>query len=173
MNHQYVKNVVEASLLAAGRPLTVEELMSVFDERDGSIADEVKTAIAALAAEYETRGLELLEVSSGFRIQIRAAVAQDGKPQATLASPAIRLVSQVPIPVAIRAGDQVTVDQETPSLRARLQAVALESGVVGQRVRVRLTAGTDAQLGLYGKVILAIATGVREAQWLGAEGSRP
>jgi len=76
MNHQYVKNVVEASLLAAGRPLTVEELMSVFDERDGSIADEVKTAIAALAAEYETRGLELLEVSSGFRIQIRAAVAQ-------------------------------------------------------------------------------------------------
>ncbi|HEV7358319.1 MAG TPA: SMC-Scp complex subunit ScpB [Steroidobacteraceae bacterium] len=76
MNHQYVKNVVEAALLAAGRPLTVEELMGVFDERDGSIAEEVKTAIAALAAEYETRGLELLEVASGFRIQIRAAVAQ-------------------------------------------------------------------------------------------------
>ncbi len=76
MNHQYVKNVVEAALLAAGRPLTLEELMSVFDERDGSIADEVKSAIAALTQEYETRGLELLEVSSGFRIQIRAAVAQ-------------------------------------------------------------------------------------------------
>jgi len=76
MNHQYVKNVVEASLLAAGRPLTLEELMSVFDERDGSIADEVKDAIAALTHEYETRGLELLEVASGFRVQIRAAVAQ-------------------------------------------------------------------------------------------------
>jgi segregation and condensation protein B len=76
MNQQYVKNVVEAALLAAGRPLTLEELMSVFDERDGSIADEVKGAIAALTEEYETRGLELLEVSSGFRIQIRAAVAQ-------------------------------------------------------------------------------------------------
>jgi len=75
MNHQYVKNVVEAALLAAGRPLTVEELTSVFDERDGSIADEVKGAIAALAEEYETRGLELLEVASGYRIQIRAAVA--------------------------------------------------------------------------------------------------
>jgi len=37
-----VKNVVEASMLAAGRPLTVEELTSVFDERDGSIADEVR-----------------------------------------------------------------------------------------------------------------------------------
>jgi segregation and condensation protein B len=75
MNHQYVKNVVEASMLAAGRPLTVEELTSVFDERDGSIADEVKGAIAALTEEYETRGLELLEVASGYRIQIRAAVA--------------------------------------------------------------------------------------------------
>src|SRR3984885_2069049 len=76
MNHQYVKNVIEASLLAAGRPLTLEELTNVFDERDGTIADEVKTAIAALIEEYETRGLELLEVASGYRIQIRAAVAQ-------------------------------------------------------------------------------------------------
>src|SRR3984885_13065864 len=76
MNHQYVKNVVEAALLAAGRPLTLEELMSVFDERDGSIADEVKSALATLTEEYETRGLELLEVASGFRVQIRAAVAQ-------------------------------------------------------------------------------------------------
>ncbi len=76
MNHQYVKNVVEAALLAAGRPLTLEELMSVFDERDGSSTEEVKGAIATLSEEYQTRGLELLEVASGFRIQIRAAVAQ-------------------------------------------------------------------------------------------------
>ncbi|HSZ10404.1 MAG TPA: SMC-Scp complex subunit ScpB [Steroidobacteraceae bacterium] len=76
MNHQYVKNVVEASLLAAGRPLTAEELASVFDERDGSIAEEVQQALAALTEEYETRGVELKEVSSGYRIQIKAAVAQ-------------------------------------------------------------------------------------------------
>jgi segregation and condensation protein B len=76
MNHQYVKNVVEAALLAAGRPLTLDELMSVFDERDGSSAEEVKGAIVTLTQEYETRGLELLEVASGFRIQIKAAVAQ-------------------------------------------------------------------------------------------------
>jgi segregation and condensation protein B len=48
----------------------------VFDERDGSNADEVRGAIAALTADYETRGLELLEVASGYRIQIRAGVAQ-------------------------------------------------------------------------------------------------
>jgi segregation and condensation protein B len=76
MNPQYLKNVIEAALLAAGRPLSLEELISVFDERDGTIAEEVKAAIAALREEYESRGLELLEVASGYRIQIRAAVAQ-------------------------------------------------------------------------------------------------
>jgi segregation and condensation protein B len=76
MNPQYLKNVIEAALLAAGRPLTLEELTNVFDERDGTIAEEVKGAIAALTGEYETRGLELLEVASGYRIQIRSAVAE-------------------------------------------------------------------------------------------------
>jgi segregation and condensation protein B len=76
MNDQYVKNVVEAALLAAGRPLAVDELVGMFDERDGANADEVRAAIAALTAEYESRGVELLEVASGYRIQIKAAVAQ-------------------------------------------------------------------------------------------------
>ena len=76
MNEQYVRNVIEAALLAAGRPLASDELVTLFDERDGSNTDEVLSAIAALRGEYETRGLELVEVSSGFRIQIRHAVAQ-------------------------------------------------------------------------------------------------
>jgi segregation and condensation protein B len=76
MNEQYVKNVIEAALLAAGRPVTVDELIGVFDERDAASADEVRTAIAALTADYENRGVELIEVASGYRIQIRAAVAQ-------------------------------------------------------------------------------------------------
>ncbi len=76
MNDQYVKNVIEAALLAAGRPLSMDELVSVFDERDGSNSEEVRGAVAALRADYETRGLELLEVASGYRIQIRASVAE-------------------------------------------------------------------------------------------------
>jgi len=76
MNDHYVKNVIEAALLAAGRPLTMDELVGVFDERDGSNAGEVRTAIDTLTEEYESRGLELLEVASGYRIQIRAGVAE-------------------------------------------------------------------------------------------------
>src|ERR1700722_1884408 len=93
MNDQYVKNVIEAALLAAGRPLAMDELVSVFDERDGSNAEEVRSAIAALIADYETRGLELVEVASGYRIQIRAGVAQpvsrlwQGRPPQKLPAP--------------------------------------------------------------------------------------
>ena len=76
MNDQYVKNVIEAALLAAGRPLSIDELVGVFDERDGSKPEDVRTAIAALNEDYATRGIELLEVASGFRIQIKSDVAQ-------------------------------------------------------------------------------------------------
>lgn len=76
MNDQYVRNVIEAALLAAGRPLAVDELVGLFDERDGSATEEVQAAIAALRADYETRGVELVEIASGLRIQIRTAFAQ-------------------------------------------------------------------------------------------------
>ena len=62
MNDQYVRNVIEAALLAAGRPLASDELVTLFDERDGSNADEVRAGIEALRSEYETRGLEVVEV---------------------------------------------------------------------------------------------------------------
>lgn len=80
MNEQYVRNVIEAALLAAGRPLPVDELVTLFDERDSAGVEEVQAAVQAalqaLAAEYQSRGVELVEVASGHRIQIRAAVAQ-------------------------------------------------------------------------------------------------
>ncbi len=76
MNDQYVRNVIEAALLAAGRPLAADELVGLFDERDGSAAEEVTAAIESLRADYETRGFELVEIASGYRIQIRTAFAQ-------------------------------------------------------------------------------------------------
>jgi segregation and condensation protein B len=76
MNEMYARNVVEAALLAAGRPLNMEELLAIFDERDGPTAEVLLASIAALRADYEGRGLELLEVASGYRIQIRASVAE-------------------------------------------------------------------------------------------------
>jgi segregation and condensation protein B len=75
VNEQYLKNVMEAALLAAGRPVGIEELVSLFDERDRAEAGEIRAALDALAAEYAGRGIELREVASGFRIQIRTALS--------------------------------------------------------------------------------------------------
>jgi segregation and condensation protein B len=75
MNDQYVRNVIEAALLASGRPLTTEDLLSLFDERDGSGVEAVQAALSALHAEYESRGIEVVEVASGFRVQVRPSVA--------------------------------------------------------------------------------------------------
>ncbi len=75
MNEQHLKNVVEAALLAAARPLQPDELRDLFDEFERPELDDVKAALAALAADYEGRGVEVREVASGFRIQVREAVA--------------------------------------------------------------------------------------------------
>lgn len=76
MNEHYVRNVIEAALLASGRPLSIDELSSLFDERDGPGLESVQAALAALRSEYEERGIELKEVANGFRVQVRASVAQ-------------------------------------------------------------------------------------------------
>jgi segregation and condensation protein B len=71
MQEQYLKNVIEAALLAAGRPLSIADLAEMFDERARPAGEDVRSALRELESEYEGRGIELREVASGFRIQIR------------------------------------------------------------------------------------------------------
>ncbi len=75
MSDSYVKNVVEAALLAAGRPLPANEIRELFDEFERPELARVEAALAALAVDFEGRGIELREVASGFRVQVRDAVA--------------------------------------------------------------------------------------------------
>ncbi len=66
-----LKFSIEATLLAAGRPLSVAQFLELFDERERPSAEQISAALAALAADYEERGIELREVATGWRIQIR------------------------------------------------------------------------------------------------------
>ena len=75
MSELHIRNVVEAALLAAGRPLGVAELCDLFDEFERPAPETVRAALTALAAEYAGRGIELREVASGFRIEVRGSVA--------------------------------------------------------------------------------------------------
>ena len=65
---------VEAALLAAGRALSVDELLTLFDdEAPPPGRRDIRDAIASLRERWEGRGLEIAEVASGFRMQVRAA----------------------------------------------------------------------------------------------------
>ena len=72
MDETEIKHVVEAALLAAGRPLTLERLSELFAAK-GSAPDRamLKRVLEALAADYERRGIELKEVATGWRVQIK------------------------------------------------------------------------------------------------------
>ncbi|MDP6968316.1 MAG: SMC-Scp complex subunit ScpB [Gammaproteobacteria bacterium] len=68
--------VLEALLLAADKPLTVEQLAKVFDEYDGVASKHIRAALKDLQASYAERGFELVEVASGWRFQVRQAHAK-------------------------------------------------------------------------------------------------
>ena len=63
-------------MLAAGRPLSVDQLQNLFDGRSMPEKTEIRKAIQSLIDEYEGRGITIGEVASGFRIQIKASMAE-------------------------------------------------------------------------------------------------
>jgi segregation and condensation protein B len=77
MNESFVRNVVEAALLAAGKSLQVAELAQLFDDNARPSTEELRAALAALSEEYSGRGIEIKETAAGFRIQVRRELANE------------------------------------------------------------------------------------------------
>jgi segregation and condensation protein B len=77
MKDGYLRNVIEAALLAAGQPLPLAELQRLFEESLRPSTQALRTELDALAAEYQDRGIELKETASGFRIQVRRELAAE------------------------------------------------------------------------------------------------
>ena len=74
MEQDKLKNIVEAALLAAQQPLTVAMLAALFAEEEAVTHSELAQALEALGQQCEGRGVELVEVASGFRYQVRESV---------------------------------------------------------------------------------------------------
>ena len=70
-----IRNIVEAALLAAGRPLSVDRLLSLFLDAEQPERQVIRATLDQLAAEYEGRGIEVKEVASGWRIQVSSECA--------------------------------------------------------------------------------------------------
>src|SRR5690606_11978222 len=69
-----INRIVEAALLAANQPLTLAQLHALFPEEQPAPPGSVEAALERLAQDCAERGVELVEVASGFRYQVKADV---------------------------------------------------------------------------------------------------
>ena len=63
--------LLEAILLAAAKPLTEEQLLNLFEEAEKPSIDALREALGNLQNASQTRGIELIEVASGYRFQVK------------------------------------------------------------------------------------------------------
>lgn len=71
MDAELLKKIIEGALFAAGQPLNIERLGFLFDEAERPDTATLRATLEALMQEYAGRGIELKEVASGFRFQVR------------------------------------------------------------------------------------------------------
>ncbi|MBL4800027.1 MAG: SMC-Scp complex subunit ScpB [Oleispira sp.] len=82
-----LKQIIEAVLMASGEVLSIERLQLLFDDYDQPKSPQIKQALESLMEDFSGRGIELVEVASGYRLQVRKDVAPwvtrlwDEKPQ--------------------------------------------------------------------------------------------
>ena len=68
-------SLLEAFLLASGKPLSLERLAELFEEAERPELSVIRSALAVLARTCEGRAFELREVASGYRLQVRERFA--------------------------------------------------------------------------------------------------
>jgi len=71
-----LKNIIESAILAIGQPISLDQLIKLFAEEEKPAREDIRNSIKLLQEEYSDRGMELVEVSSGFRIQAKQDNAQ-------------------------------------------------------------------------------------------------
>ncbi len=69
MNTVDAKRILETALICSPQPLTVRDLRVLFNDELG--ADTVKSLLAGLQEDWSQRGVELVQVASGWRFQSR------------------------------------------------------------------------------------------------------
>ena len=66
-----LKALLEAILLAAAKPLSEDQLLNLFEEEERPPLGVLREALNELQSECETRGVELIQVASGYRLQVK------------------------------------------------------------------------------------------------------
>lgn len=71
-----LKQIIEAALLAAGEPLDINRIATLFEDAERPSATEVHKALEELGEECGNRGIELVQVASGFRLQVKTSLQE-------------------------------------------------------------------------------------------------
>jgi segregation and condensation protein B len=66
-----LKDIVEAALFASPQPLNVESLRNLFEEGERPEPNAIRQAIEELTQEYAARPVQVQQIASGFRFQVR------------------------------------------------------------------------------------------------------
>jgi segregation and condensation protein B len=74
--NQELKNIVEAALLVAGQPLTLERMLAMFPADSQPTKEEMRAVLQEIEADCSERGVELKQVGKGWRIQTREKYAE-------------------------------------------------------------------------------------------------
>ncbi|MCZ6803377.1 MAG: SMC-Scp complex subunit ScpB [Proteobacteria bacterium] len=78
MSQEKIKNIIEAALMVSTKPFTISRLSDLFEANQTLQPErnDIRAAIEALQQDYQDRGIELVEVASGFRFHARDEYAQ-------------------------------------------------------------------------------------------------
>ena len=63
--------IIEAILLTAGEPVSIARLQQLFEEEQPLSSQELERILQEIANDYQNRGVELVEVASGYRFQAK------------------------------------------------------------------------------------------------------
>ncbi|MBL8362073.1 MAG: SMC-Scp complex subunit ScpB [Rubrivivax sp.] len=69
MNTSEAKRVLETALICANAPLSLREMRTLFDDQLGP--DTIRSLLDALTQDWQERGVELVALASGWRLQSR------------------------------------------------------------------------------------------------------
>lgn len=72
MELEKLKNIVESALFAAGRPVSIEQLLLLFDVSERPDRDTIRSLLELLDQELQHRGIALKQTASGYSFQVRA-----------------------------------------------------------------------------------------------------
>ena len=75
MNSDLIKKIIEGALMAAGKPLDIARLESLFEDDERPPRDQMKAALEEIEADCRGRGFQLKQIASGYRLQVNQELA--------------------------------------------------------------------------------------------------